>query len=252
MFTITLALLDRAVFLVIGLLGLTACLAGSRLLRFWLAIAGLQTGFYLGLRFGMLVLPNPIHQLILAVLAAVLLGGLFSILSRVGSILAGAAVMALLADQVLRMIPVSLLHDYSLYIFSGLMLLGVLLGALRVRGFLILASAFHGGWLASYCTAGVVAGWPLDQAVTAYDQLRGGGYALLMVGTGVLMIIGSMIQFRLGRPKKTSAGPSPETSAAPDLTGPAMSAGLTLPEAPVADSTFDQPESPVNTSENNT
>ena len=221
MFTITLALLDRAVFLVIGLLGLTACLAGSRLLRFWLAVAGLQTGFYLGLRFGMLILPNPIHQLILAILAAVLLGGLFSILSRVGGILAGAAVMALLADQLLRIIPISLLQGYSLYIFSGLMLLGVLLGALRVRGFMVLASAFHGGWLASYCTAGVVAGWPLDQAVTAYDQLRGGGYALLMIGTGVLMIIGSMIQFRLGRPRKSADRLPVESAAAPGQTGPA-------------------------------
>ena len=57
MFPLTISLLDRIVFIVIALLGLAACLSGSRILRFWLALAGLQTGFYLGLRFSGLILP---------------------------------------------------------------------------------------------------------------------------------------------------------------------------------------------------
>jgi len=199
MFPLTLSLLDRIVFIVIALSGLAACLGGSRILRFWLALAGLQAGFYLGLRFGGLVLPEPVHQLVLSVAAGIVLAGFFAIFARVGSLLAGAGVMLLLADQLLRIIPLPILQTYGLYISLGFALVGLILGAFKIRLFLILASAFNGAWLLSFCTGGFIAAWPLDQAVNKYDLLQGGHLTLTLVGTLVFMIIGAWLQFALTR-----------------------------------------------------
>lgn len=199
MLPLTLSLFDRIVFLVVALLGLAACLGGSRFLRFWLALAGLQAGFYVGLRFSGLILPDPVHQLVLAVVAAIILAGFFAILTRVGSLLAGAGVMLLFADQLLRLLPLPLLKPYGIYILLGFMLPGLMLGVFKVRFFLILASAFNGAWLLSFCTGGFIAAWPLDQAVLKYHQLQGGHHALIMIGTLVFMILGAWLQFALAR-----------------------------------------------------
>lgn len=199
MFSLTLSMLDRIVFLVIGLLALVACFGGSRLLRFWLALAGFQAGLYLGLNFGVLLFPVPVHQLILAIIAGVVLGGLFSIFARVGSLLAGAGVMLLLADQLMRQIPLPSFEPYRIYVYLALALLGVVPGVLQFRPFLILASALNGGWLASFCGGGFIAAWALDQAAARYNLLQGGPSVLVLVGTTVLMIMGAWTQFALAR-----------------------------------------------------
>ena len=231
MLVLSMSLLDQVVFLVIGLLGLVTCFTGSRLLRFWLALAGLMTGFYLGLKYGGLVLPVPLHQLVLAIFSGLILAGVFSIFTRVGSLLAGAGVMALLADQVLRILPLPLLAEYHLYILLSFVLLGVVLGVLKIKVFLILASAFSGGWLASFSGGGFIASWPLDQAAVRYFQLQGGQQALILISTTVLLILGAWVQFSLAR-RAGSAVRQPDSRPAANAGEPAAAtpAELILPE----------------------
>lgn len=240
MLDLSLSLLDRIVFLVLALLGMAACFTGSRLLRFWLALAGFQTGVYLGLRFGGLLFPEKIHQLILAVLAGLLLGGLFAIFRRVGGLLAGAAVMALIADQLL-LLSIPLIEPYALYIIIGLMLAGALAGVLLARFFLVLASALNGGFLAAFCLGGAIRGWILDSAADHYAQLTGGGLALVMIGTGVLFIAGAWVQFAVFKPGLVPAADKtvnpvniPAIPAAEE-TSSDVSANLVLPERPQDD-----------------
>jgi|GEM_PF-7024904 len=230
MFPLTLSLLDRIVFLVIALLGLAACLGGSRILRFWLALAGFQTGIYIGLRFGGLLLSDPVHQLVLAVAAGIILAGFFAIITRVGSLLAGAGVMLLLADLLLRILPLPLLIPYRLYISLGFIAAGLILGVFKVRPFLILASAFNGAWLLSFCTGGLIATWPLDQVVNKYHQLKGGHLALLLIGTLVFLILGAWLQFAVAKRARSGerrAVSQPVADISPAASQPAE---LILPE----------------------
>jgi hypothetical protein len=198
MFNPSLSMIDQAIFLVVALLGFAACFFGCRLLRLWLALAGLLTGFYLISRFGGQILADPVHRLIVAGLCGVVLAGLFSILVRVGGFLAGAGIMALLADQLLRLLPAGL-NPIALYVFLAAMLLGGLLGILQVRAFLMPATAFAGGWLASFAIAGIILVQPVGQAIQLYDQLQGPRLILVLVSTGVLFILGTMVQVAMNR-----------------------------------------------------
>jgi len=229
MFELSMSLLDRIVFLAVGLLGLVACFSGSRLLRFWLALTGLLTGFYLGLNYGGLVLPDPVHQMVLGILIGLVLSGLYSIFPRVGSLLTGAGVMALLADQLLRIILFPQLDEYHLYIVLFFVLLGVLLGVLQVRPFLVLASAWSGGWLAAFCGGGFIAAWPLDQAAVRYDQLQGGPHALVLIGTAVLLILGAWVQFGLARRSRLAVQVDGQQPIGAEMTA-VQPATLILPE----------------------
>lgn len=229
MFEFSISLIDQAFFLVLGLLGLISCFFGFRLFRVWLALAGFQIGFFLCFSFGGQVF-NPTHLLIMAALCGVLLAGGLSIFSRVGGVFAGAGVMILLIDQLLRLIPIDL-STISLYIYITALLVGALLGFLRIRLFHILTTAFAGGWLVSFCVGGIVAVWPVGQAVAQYDRLQGGGQVLLLIGTIVLMIFGTLIQLALNR-KALKVKPKPVTASAPETESAAPS--LVLPdESPV-------------------
>lgn len=248
---LTLELLDKAVFLIIGLLALTACLAGGRLLRLWLALAGLQAGLYLGLTYGSLVFSSSVHQLVLAIVAGILLAGFFSILSRIGALFAGGGVLILLADLALRVLPFTT-DSIRLYILGGAFLAGAILGLIKFRGFLILASAFNGGWLLSFCAAGVLADWLIDDTATEYAALQGSGLTLMLISTGVLLIIGSIIQFKLTFRRSDDQKAKNNKGRANADRHPADVAPLVLPgESPSDDMALKLPERPPENSPEN-
>lgn len=193
---LTLEMLDKVVFIIIGLAALTVVLSGGRLLRFWLALAGIQIGFCLGLTFGRLIFNFAVHQLVLAIVAAALLAGLLSIFSRIGCLLACGGTLVLMADQIMRLLQLDF-TGYKLYILGGAFIIGAIPGVLKIRHFIVAASAFNGGWLLSFCIGGILSDWLIDQIAAEYDHLAGSGLVLLLIGSAVLMIIGAIFQFKL-------------------------------------------------------
>lgn len=245
MLEFSMSLLNQAFFLVLGLLGLISCFFGFRVFRLWLALAGFQIGFFLCCSFGGTVF-NPTQLLIMAILCGILLAGGLSIFSRVGGVLAGAGVMALLVNQLLLLIPFNL-SAITLYIYVAALLIGALLGLLRVRMFQIFSTAGAGGWLVSFCTGGIIAVWPVGQVVEHFRSLQGGGLILLLIGTLVLMICGTLVQLALKRKvRKVKAKPA----AAATVTEPQSAASNPIPgeapSEPVADVT-EKDDAPANT-----
>ncbi|NLK89736.1 MAG: TMEM198/TM7SF3 family protein [Clostridiaceae bacterium] len=214
---LTLELLGMVVFAIVALLALVTALAGGRLLRLWLALVGLLAGVYLGLTYGGWFFPSPRHQLIVAAVAGVLLAGLFSILTRVGALFAGGAVLVLIADLVLRLLPVDT-DGIRLYVFGGAFLLGAVLGFFRLRPFLIFVTAASSGWLLSFCAAGLLDQWPLDHVTAKYAALSPSGLILILISTAVWLIGGSVVQFKLTcRRKVVADGAQEKTSVESDL-----------------------------------
>ncbi|NLM14678.1 MAG: hypothetical protein GX218_02335 [Clostridiaceae bacterium] len=193
---LTLELLGMVVFAIIALLALVTALAGGRLLRIWLALVGFLVGMYLGLAYGGWLFSSSRHQLIVAVAAGVLLAALFCILTRVGALLAGGAVLVLIADLVLRLLPVDA-DGIRLYVFGGVFLLGAVLGFFRLRPFLIFVTAGSSGWLLAFCAAGILDQWPIDHVVVKYASLSPSGLILILISTAVWLIGGSVVQFKL-------------------------------------------------------
>lgn len=207
---LTLELLDSAVFLILGIAALTACFAGGRLIRLWLALAGIQAGMYLGLTYGKFLFDSSVHQLALAIVAGVLLAGLFSIFVRIGSLLAVGGTVVLLADLLLRILPINP-GSYRLIIMGGAFLLGAIPGVFKFRVALVLATALNGGWLASFCAGGILSGWLIDRVAVEYAILEGSGLILMLIGTGVLLILGAIIQFKLTFRKQARGKPTRKT-----------------------------------------
>ncbi len=185
--------LDSFVFMLFALLGLACSFLGSRLLRFWLAITGLLAGFIIGLSLGGRVLPDTVYPLVFGLLIGVLLAALLSIFPRFGTTLAGGFSVVLLVYLLLRLIPVDV-SSYLLYILIAAMFLGMIFGVLQVKRFLALASAFGGGFLTSLCVGGVLTDWKASEINQIVEELSGGGLALILVGTIVLTIGGTLLQ----------------------------------------------------------
>ncbi len=245
------AILNMAVFGLVGLLALIGCLTGSRFLRLWLALVGFVSGYFMGLQWGPLMITDPVYQLVAAFLSGIVLGGFFCILPRAGALLAGAGVMLLLADEVLRIFPA--IPDFvKIWFIILLMLAGAALGVLHIKAFLALTSAFAGGWLVSFCVGGIILDWPLEQTVVQYNTLGGPGLILILIGTGVLFILGTFSQFALlKRAAKKAIVPVTDTETADDV----KPSDLVLPEAPAdvsvesLETPEEAPEQPVSTQE---
>jgi hypothetical protein len=224
-----------------GLLGLAACFFGYRLFRIWLALAGLQTGFYLGLWLGGLFLANDVLIIVLAVIAAVLMAGLFGLIFRAGAFLAGAGVLVLLAALVMQLLP----FGTNLYVLLGAVLVGGILGVLLVRPFLILATAVNGAFLVADSVANLLIGTPISQYVQLHQQLGSVRLILLLIGMVVLIILGAMVQFWMSRQSRQKAavkkpGPLLATSPAISPANPAPAAPATGPVSPPPGTAADQ------------
>lgn len=205
-----LPLLDQVAYITVLLLGLAICFFGYRLLRFWLALAGLQTGFYLGLWLGGNVLDNKVLILVVAVLCGILLAGLFVLVIKAGGFLAGAGAMVLLAALAMRLLQ---LPPYW-YVLLVALLIGGILGVLTVKPFLILATAFNGAWLAADSVAGLLGRSQIAQYIQTHSQIKGAALALLLIGVAVLMILGALWQFRMERKRGIRAKSAEATAAA--------------------------------------
>lgn len=242
MLEFSMSLLDQAFFLVLGLIALICCFFGYRIFRLWLALTGFQIGFFICFSFGGQVF-NPTQLLIIAILCGVLLAGGLCIFSRVGGVLAGAGVMALLVSKLFLLIPADL-SAVSLYIYLAAMLIGALLGVLRIRMFQILTTAFAGGWLVSFCTGAIIAVWPVGQAVEQFRSLQGGGLILIWIGTAVLMICGTLVQLALKRRvRKIKAKPA--AAAGPQSVAPNANPPDEIPAESVAE-VIEETDEPAN------
>lgn len=192
------SLTDQAIYGVVVLLGLSACFFGYRLIRCWLALAGMQTGFYLGLWLGGMIFKSQIVTLILAILFGLFLAGLFAIFIKIGGFLAGAAATVLLAALVIQALPFGS-GTYIIYTLLGALLIGGVLGLLSVRPFLILATALNGAYLAADSIANLITGAPPAEYVELHRQLGGSSLILLLTGIAMLTILGAVVQFQMER-----------------------------------------------------
>lgn len=151
--------------------------------------------------------------------------------------------MALLVSQLFLLIPADL-SAVSLYIYLAAMLIGALLGVLRILMFQILTTAFAGGWLVSFCTGAIIAVWPVGQAVEQFRSLQGGGLILIWIGTAVLMICGTLVQLALKRRvRKIKAKPA--AAAGPQSVAPNANPPDEIPAESVAE-VIEETDEPAN------
>lgn len=219
----SMAIADQAIYGVLLILGLLVCFWGYRLFRFWLFVAGLQAGFFLGLSLGSTLLKNQVLILIVAILSALLIAGLSFALVRLGALFAGAAVVGLVFILLMQLFSV----HYSPYVLIAVMVIGGLLGVFSVKPFLVLATAVNGAWLAADSAANLISGHALNDYLTAHQAMKTGTLILLLAGIIVLAIFGTMVQFSNLHKKQQkdlavkakqsvvpilpAAGPQPET-----------------------------------------
>ncbi len=201
-----------------GLIGLAVCFFGYRLFRIWLALAGLQAGFYLGLRLGGILFARQVPIILTAVVGAILLAGLFGLIYRIGAFLAGAGVLVLLLALILQLMPLD--SNVRLYALLAAALLGGILGVVLVRPFLILVTALNGAYLVADSVANLMIGTPIGQYVELHRTFGSVRLILLLTGILVLSILGCLAQFRMTRRKDLNQAVPPP---APPL--PAQPAG---------------------------
>ncbi|MEA4890891.1 MAG: DUF4203 domain-containing protein [Clostridiaceae bacterium] len=228
---------DQALYLLTLVLGLVVCFWGYRLFRFWLILAGLQTGFFFGFWLGDRYLDNTVLVLVIAGLCAVLIAALAYTLLKLGAFICGAAVCALLAALVMQLF----LPAPYWPVLAGAALIGGLLGLFSVKPFLILATAVNGAYLVADGVFNLLAGYPIGSYLATHEEIRTEHLILLLVGILLLTILGVLFQSRMD--KRKSAKMKIQADSAKAAATPAMPAAA--PEAAQGAKPAPEPDNPV-------
>ncbi len=188
---------DQALYLLTLVFGLVICFRGYRLFRFWLILAGLQTGFFFGFWLGGRYLDNTVLILVIAGLCAILIAALAYTLLKVGAFICGAAVCVLFAALVMQLF----LPAPYWPVLAGAALIGGLLGVFSVKPFLILVTAINGAYLTADSVFNLLAGYPIGRYLETHADIRTENLILLLVGILLLTILGVLFQSRMDKRK---------------------------------------------------